>query len=310
VIIGLVGAFGSSKSHLMYAIVSELISNAGPLARLGYSFGLDQFSEPNFRTWYADTAEQHKALTATPVDESRAITVVASRRNVKRMVNLVFVDTSGENLTVGSIAAQNAAYLYATDAYLFLVPPDVLSAVPTFDVHGAPVSRESRGLAQGEAGLANLDRQRRNSQSIAALSTLKNVVQQRRAVHRRYRRNPMLGMVVTKADVLERAVQADASIAVDGIERLWQPADYHGTSRDVYRRIMSDSALVRAMLVQMQAEGMISNAEDVSTDCAYFSVAATGRPPNSNEMFIPLEPRRVLDPVVWILAQLESARML
>lgn len=310
VIIGLVGAFGSSKSHLMYAMITELTSNAGPLARLGYGFYLDQYSEPNFRTWYSDTAEQHKPLAGTGVDETRSITVVATRSNAKQAVNLVFVDTSGENLISGSRAAQNASYLYATDVYLFLVPPDVLSAVPTFDLYGASVSKEPGGLVGSEAAAATTDRRRRDTRSTAALSILTEIVRKRRAVGGRSGRSPMLGVVVTKADVLQRAVQADASIGMDGIEQLWQPTDYRGRGRDVYQRIMNDSALARSMLVQMQAEGILRLAEGVSRDCAYFVVAATGSPLNANQMFIPLEPRRVLDPIVWILAQLESAKVL
>lgn len=281
-VIGVVGSTGSSKSHYLAAVIGQMIRDG--LASFNITVHLHGWSSDNFYARYYDPLwEEHRELPATPPAELLAAPnppIAIELRAVRggRKWNVVFFDSAGEDMRGAAAQAKHARYLAQASAMIFLIDPrEVPGLAARIPVGDRPVRGNAAALINNTASMLRAVRYRPDSHSFREVPT---------------------AVVVAKSDMVDGfpGVPAEWISDPDGHDTLAKPDDL-----DAIRR-RSDAIV--PFLENLTARNLFLTVEQAFPRHTFHMASATGGSPDGQGRFPDFEPRRCLDPVVSLLAEL------
>lgn len=266
IIIGLVGRAASGKTHLLVAMLAQLLR--GGLSRHGLHFEIaDKMQHKEFedriRSLHAGTQLQS---TTELLQTFASYLLVRSRGREPKP--LIFFDIAGEDFNDTELAdTKTAGFLLGADALLFVDDP--VLGLPAWRPHAKSV--EQRAAVQGnnnafDGALTRL----RKQQDMEALP---------------------IAVALTKADQLRYEYPVDHWLRRDDLSQPLDATPFREESRDVY-----------AVLQRYQAQPMLNVYAQFTRRTMHF-VSATGGAPDSTGRFPRgLRSARVLQPLLALLA--------
>lgn len=280
--IGLIGAANSGKSHYIASLVDRLGGQVGSDFHMGHGEVGDEtktryeieFHGPLFK----EKVELEKTLGIPPpliYDETQDGSGWKDKQ--RRGVTLVLYDTAGENLNKPSIARRMVQYLGVASGVIFLVDPLQVPAIR----QELPESELPKELGT-EALPGNI------INNVLELLEGGNVV----ATNRPF--SIPIAVVLTKCDVLR-----DRGII--NPDRLWCTHERHIGYFNTENH--NDMSGMFGELIQKYCPGAYNTIKSRFPRHAFFGVSATGCAPE-NRRYRFISPWRVEDPLLWQLSML------
>lgn len=282
IVIGLIGAKGSAKSHYVATLVNRLQNEVG----IDFSASLRGLNQQTLKTYtehyYDPLFKNHMELRAT--QEGISPPLIYSLRiggelwgkpKQSRSVTLVLCDTAGENFTIEKWdLAQRTPYLNVVKSLIFLVDPLQWEAVrqqvgsnvilpdivmdPTTILQEVSTEFLSRGLARDG------------------------------------RVRTPVALTLTKFDAVRHLISPDS---------IWHENIHHSKGRyDLGLHQAIDSEISRHVQ-QWGGQNYITHLS-LYKDHAFFAVSCTGCSSDKNSRFERVEPWRVEEPLLWLLHKL------
>ncbi len=283
-VIGLIGAKFSGKSHYIASLIKRLESQVGSDLQAGLLPVTDETQERYQRDFYKPLFGNGLELPVTVGAPSPLIydltidgRLFGEKRN--RAVTLAFYDTAGENLQDANIARQMVQYLKVASGIMFLVDPLQVQEVR----EQLPASVQPPMLDQEAAPnqiIANVLQLLENGEVVKANTPLSIPV----------------AVALTKCDVLRDAGLIDAN-------RLWSTDKRHIGYFDAEAH--QDMVGMMGEYFQRWDPGAYSNIQQRFSRHAFFGVSATGcASDQATRRYKFISPWRVEDPLLWLLAEL------
>jgi hypothetical protein len=281
-LIGLIGTKSSGKSHYIAVVMHELFQGVG--ARYG---AVVELLDDDTRTRYEtdlvrpiyDDGVALPATTTAAVDERvrRPLGLRLSFPGEKRrqVVNAVFFDTAGEDLSNDAVLAREARYVGQCSALILLIDPLQVPAI--------------RDLVGTTTVLPD--------EVIDPLEVLRNVTEllrRQRGVPRPKALEQPLAIAFSKLDAIRPLFE-------DGSPVLREPA-----SDGMYdaAEARSVGALLRAQLIEWLGPEFDAYAAENYRSANYFAVSALGAQPSPDgRLSGDVAPHRVADPLLWVLSE-------
>lgn len=257
-VIGLVGAPKSGKTHLLTAMIAEIGRGgllgygltAGPVDASRHRGFLDAYVRPLIATG--------AALSGTKEGQSRDFADALLITSADGTWPVAFFDVAGDDLTAG----RTARFLAGAGALIFVVDPDAV---------GGPAGSDGRAAA-----------------SHLGDETFGAVLSRLRHADRRFLDIPA-AIVVTKSDRLRFEPPVDRWMSLTGNARI-----------DA-RVVTAESRAAYAFLYQRGALAWLQPFHDC-LKCTLHFVSATGAEPHDGVYPRGVRPRRVLEPLIALLA--------
>jgi GTPase SAR1 family protein len=284
-IIGLIGAKFSGKSHYIASLIAQLENQVGADMQAALLPVTDETQERYRREFYNPLFKNSLELAmtvGTPPPLIYDLTLDGRQWNEKqhRAVTLALYDTAGENLQDAAVARQMVQYLREASGIIFLVDPLQVPAVremlpstvqpPQLDADAAPYQIIANVLQLLERG---------------------KVLQANEPV------SIPVAVVLTKCDVL-------AETGLIEPNRLWSTEKRHVGFYD--SQAHNDMSGMMAEYFQRWNREAYNNIRLRFARHAFFGVSATGcasDPQTRRYKFI--SPWRVEDPLLWLLSELK-----
>lgn len=282
IVIGVIGPPGASKSHYLATAIGQLLQVG--LTDFMVTVNLHSWSNDHFHTAYMRPVWRERlALPKSPPMEIRTTSNPPIALSVRELTggrkwNLIFFDSAGEDVMGSEAQAKHALYLFNASALIFLVEP---TSIPGLE--------ETLGMGDflgSAAGIVN--------STAEALRDVKGMPS-----GHRFDDLPV-AVVVGKSDLLD-GYQGMPAQLVDHPEDggLFQPpsdlSSIHKRSRAI-TDFLDDHRATPLCLTVLQAFEKHTFHLASATGCR----AEPGPPPRFPE----LRPRRCLDPIVALLADL------
>lgn len=291
-----VGDVFSGKSHYIAALIHQLktegLGNTTGYARLRpltpeveHDYSRDYFEPLFFQHRAISPTQPATAATAKPLVYE--LVMSPSPKHPPTTTNLMIYDTSGEDYSAVRID-QFARFALNISAFIFVANP--VSMTPIFEK--LPPQLQT-----------NLQVQYNIARKQSATKGLNDVIAQ----YERYNSNPVGGrlpdipiaIMISKADLLNY---------------LNPPRPYNFMRNPHYaggvdlRNIDVVDQEVRELLRTYQQNALVEATVRFKR-AKFFATTATGEPPNPiTDLFQKVEPRRCLDPLLWILHELGIVR--
>ncbi len=277
--IPIVGGPSAGKTHYLTACVRELMQSYGPAHRLSVTMP----DEADYRAYQTSLAllNQGQQLGKTTVEQgghTRAYNLQIRRRRQRIPTLLYIYDGAGEYYTDQDSAAQQVYYRYVT-GFIMIVDP--------FTIEGVHRQYADRLQAAGTTLAVNAQ-ERLSGIYERMLETLEIHYDLQPGV----RFPHPIAVVLTKLD------------AFDLQERIGGPAARREMARnpDLHTEEQAIHALVQRFLIRNGEGNLVRNLYAQFEAVRFFACSSTGRiiRPEDHR---PLTPERVLDPLLWLLAQ-------
>jgi len=281
--IALLGAKATGKSNYIGVLIQEIINTMCYPFHCTLSMSCSKESAEAYDTYYYRPLYQ-EGRTIQATDAGVQIPALISSLQFKhntvsklRQTLLTFYDTAGENLSdKQSMYLFNGYISYAQGIILLLDPLQV------------PFIREQL-TAKGFTGLPE--------QNTDTAYVLDAVIQVIRGINKvKGRINIPLALVFTKIDVLEQYDILPANSC------LRQESEHLGLGKFVMTDF-EDTQLQMEALIDNWVEGTLMSYIKQFRHYAFFGVTALGANPVGNTLSAKVNPRRVLDPLLWLLAK-------
>lgn len=305
--IAIVGHGTSGKSHYIAALLYQLKS--GEILQEGnvhVRFApMNKETELIFKDYQKTLFTDHDALPGTipfsvrpgeqivrkPLIFQLTIGYTVQGQYINNVMNLIFYDISGEDITNQDNMKQFGWPILQSQAIIYLVDP--LGMKPVLDKLDQLLPADLQ-VKKSKPLIAN----RPTSQVI-----LDNVME----IFDRYTgRSPgekvktPVAVMVSKSDVLDPILRQNAPQNT----RFLQDAVYDGTVNEWDMKIVDQE--VRDFLVNFGEQRLIS-ATQRFLNVSFFATSATGGPPDEHNKFKEVKPRRCLDPLFWVLWKLTTS---
>jgi GTPase SAR1 family protein len=279
-IIGLIGANYSGKSHYVAALVKRLQEQVGTDLVASLSPVSDESQDRynrEFRAPLFDNSLELPVTVGTPPPLIYDLTLSVRGENRNRGVTLTLYDTAGENLDRAETVRQMVDYLRPASGIIFLIDPLQVPSVrealppqvplPQLDGSADPHSVISRVLqVLKEGGVMN--------------DTLATPI----------------AVALTKCDVLR-----DAGLIAEN--RLWSTDKSHVGCFD--NETHDDMTGMMGSYIQRWSPAAYNTVVRHFSRHAFFGISATGcAPDKKTRRYKFISPWRVEDPLLWLLAEL------
>ncbi|TCO52946.1 TRAFAC clade GTPase domain-containing protein [Actinocrispum wychmicini] len=266
IIIGLVGRGRSGKTHLLVAMLAELLR--GGLSMHGLDFEIaDKIQHERFNDEIRSLHEGQALQTTKNLIQTFASYLLV-RSKGQEPKPLIFFDIAGEDFddTVATSTMQ-AGFLLGADALLFVDDP--VLGLPAWRPHAKSAAQRSASRRHNPAFVGALNRLRRQEDM---------------------ERLP-IAVALTKADELRYEYPVDHWLRREDVAGPIDPALFRSESRDVY-----------AVLQRYQAEPMLTVYRQFSRRTMHFVSATGGAADESDKFPRGVRPVRVLQPLLALLA--------
>lgn len=288
-----VGDVSSGKSHYIAALIQQIrtewIRNPNPNVYTTFESLTPEVEKQFTSNYYEPLFTYQQAIAPTqPATSPYAnpliykLTVSPSPKHPTTAVNLMIYDTSGEDFEAEVRIVNFARFVLNTNAFIFVVNPLVM----------APVFNQLDPTLQ-----ANLSQQYVMAQRRRAAARLNAIISIYKRYHGHLEGSHLPGLpisvMVSKSDLLGPLISSKHTI-------MTQPNYEDGL--DLYD-IEAVNQEVRELLHKYKQSDLLA-ATSRFEKVKFFASTATGEPPDATGHFNRVEPRRCLDPVLWILHQL------
>ena len=282
--IAIIGDTFSGKSHYMAALIHQirqgLLQRADRYARFAC---LTQKVEGDFirdvlNPLFKDKISPPLTQKVTPPLIYELI-MAPSPEHPARRLNLILHDTPGEKLADQANTLQEARYVLNADAIVFLADPmsmeEIFDVLPPFLQKKPPIVRPALNVLNSVITLLE------NYRGLGAGARLSSTP---------------IAITLPKSDLLKQLTTVQKPFSF-----LKQPV-YNGSINleDIQRvdqevRELLEGYNQRALLAATQKFAKVN----------FFATSATGYAPDKNNVYPAVEPCRCLDPILWILYQLD-----
>lgn len=287
-----VGDTFSGKSHYIAALIHQIqkgeLQRADRFARTDC---LTQDIEKEYKEEVLDPLFVEKRApdsTIQATDENRLpliyeIIISPSPEYPARRINLILYDASGEDLAIKERMVQFSRYVFNASAIIFLADPasmpEIFKQLPAFLQPQYATGRTSSGVL---SSIIQLLERYHGQQAGAHLSSIP------------------IAITLAKSDLLKQL----ATSTQQQYTFLKRPT-YNGAI-DLAEIETIDSE-VRHLLADYGEITLLQATRNFS-QVKFFATSATGYAPDKNGVYPNVEPCRCLDPVIWILHQLNILR--
>jgi len=279
--IALLGAKASGKSNYIGVLINEIKRTmSGP-----FNCSLSMTSSPESHkaykeSYYLPLYEQKKTVQGTDAGIEIPplifpLRFMDKKDNIQNMAALTFYDTAGENLDDRKAMEEFNDYIANAHGIILLLDP---LQVP--DIRAKLKSKGFTALPD------------QNSDTIELLDRITNIIRGQRNIQGKI--DIPLALVFTKIDVLEQYnILPSGHCLMDESEHIKQGvftnSDFENTNLEM-RNLIGNYASV--LLTNIKAYKRYS----------FFGISALGANPNGRNLTAEIRPRRVLDPLLWLLA--------
>ncbi len=282
-VIGVIGAKFSGKSHYIASLVDQLSGQVGTDFQAGLMSVTDETAERYRREFHDPLFGQGFELPATspnppPLIYDLNLSGKLWEQKNNRTVTLVLYDTAGEDLETPERVRQMVKYLGVASGIIFLVDP--LQAPGVRDVFPADHRISPREFtAEPSMIISRVLKELENGKVLSRTGPLDTPV----------------AVVLSKCDILKEAGLLENN-------RLWNTDERHVGYFN--REIHDDMAGMMAEAVQQWSLKAYNAVNARFSRHAFFGVSATGCASGQDHRYKYIAPWRVADPLLWLLAQL------
>jgi len=278
--IALLGAKASGKSNYIGVIINEIRRTMSGPFNCSLSMACSEESQKNYKDlYYKPLYENKKTVDATSQGEIPPLIFplrfMDKKDNITNMAALTFYDTAGENLDNQAEMGKFARYIANSKGIILLLDP---LQVP-----------EIRDNLQ-KNGFTALPEQ--NTDTYEVLSRITQVIRGSKNIKGKI--EIPLALVFTKIDVLEQynVLPPDSCLRDESLhvqQGIFVNSDFENTNMEMKR------------LIDRYAAGLETSLKEFK-HYSIFGVTALGANPSGNSLSATIKPRRVLDPLLWLLA--------
>jgi hypothetical protein len=283
-IIGLIGAKFSGKSHYIATLIDRLEKQAGADMDASLLPVTDETRDRYRHEFYAPLFKNSLELGATigappPLIYDLSLSGRPWNERQNRAVTLALYDTAGENLENRAVAEQMVQYLGKASGIIFLVDPLQVPSV--------------REMLPGNIQPPELDYEAAPNQIIANVLQL---LERGKVIASNAPISVPVAIVLTKCDVLVEAGLIETN-------RLWSTDKRHIGYYDVQAH--NDMTGMMGEYFQRWNRDAYNNIRQRFARHAFFGVSATGcASDKETRRYKFISPWRVEDPLLWLLAEL------
>lgn len=286
--IAIVGDTFSGKSHYIAALIHQI--QQGELQRADRYARFDcmtqdiegKYIQEVIKPLFED--KQSPPPTQMAIDSNREpliyeLILSPSPEYPSRRINLILYDVSGEDLAIKERMVQFSRHVFSSTAIIFLADPtsmpQIYNLLPAFLQKKAATGRTPSSVLNS---IIRLIEDFRGYDSGSRLSTTP------------------IAITVTKSDLLKQLTTVQQQ--------------YHFLKRPVYNGTLNVQDLnmvdgeVRQFLDEYGERTLLQSTLNFSK-VKFFATSATGYAPDRNGIYPAIDPCRCLDPVLWILHQLD-----
>jgi hypothetical protein len=281
--IALAGAKSSGKSNYIAVLINEIRNKMAGNFHCNINISSDPFTKEEYdRKYYDPLFKQGRVVAATDKGEVRPLIFPIDFENGK-MAALTFYDTAGENLDDNKTLATVNRYFKNANGVILL-----------FDPLQVPSIREQ---LKGK-----LDLPAQNTDAVVILDRLMGMIKGNRSVKDSQKKIDIpLAVVLTKIDVLEKFGLLEESKALKRESR------HIENGRFVQADFQAVDGQVRVFFEYLTDENnheheIMSKIRHFKT-VGFFGLTSLGDIPKNNKIEDKIKPKRVLDPLLWFLAQ-------
>lgn len=291
--IAIIGDTSSGKTHYIAALIHQI--QQGELQRADRYARFDcmtqdvereytmQVMKPLFENKHAPD------LTSQATEENRApliyeLILNPSPEHPYRRINLILYDASGEDLAIKERMVRFSRYVLNANAIIFLADPNSMPEIhkllPPFLQQSLATGRTSSGVLNS---VIRLIEDYRGANAGASLSSLP------------------IAITVAKSDLLKSLKTLQYQ--------------YHFLKKPTYTGSINLDDLnivdreVRHLLEEYGERTLLQSTSNFSK-VRFFATSATGYAPDKDDNYPAIEPNRCLDPILWILYELNILRVM
>jgi GTPase SAR1 family protein len=291
-VIGLVGAAATGKSHYIASLVQEL-KRGDVLRKIGcIQFSPldqdveDQYNADYYNPLFVDKRQLAPTPPATPLKRDRPLIYEMIFEDnslppftLRRRVNLVLFDASGEDLEDEKKLLEFHRYVLNASALIFMVDPHALNNFS----EQLPTHLRPRRTSLQDA--------------FDVLNRIRRIYLQRDGNVSGSRVRVPIVMTLGKSDLLRFGLPG---LGVNKV--FWRQPDYNqGFRLDDFKMVDRE---VRDILNDFMGPAFVDSCLTSFPNLAFSAVSATGMAPDENDQYREIRPKRCLDPLLWILWRL------
>ena len=297
-IISIVGARASGKTHFITVLIKELTQNGFYLDLVLRPEDIgEEADQTTTKRYYRDYKnplfDKGKTLKKTnpgDMDHFPLIYKLSSTQKdffQNQVIYLAFYDTAGENFTDQNAISKMANYVTNTSGIIFLMD--------TFQIPTVRQELRNKGVVIQTESTGFMHILQQVDQLFEKLGKIK------------FKGNSQLPVALTFSkidEVIKNGLLGDARAPM----LIREDSDFYRTRVYSEDHINRNSDEMKSLLNYWGESGFINYAESLFRNVKYFGVSALGHTPNGEEISADgIKPHRVMDPLVWILDQLNFA---
>ena len=284
-IVAVIGAKNAGKSHYIAVLIDELRNKVAPALSFPLVLeGGDQYTTDRYRLEFHkplyERGQQLDSTRPSKVDRNMMRPLVYSLsegRSIsggfKKVIWLAFFDTAGEQLdSVKRLALENK-YIYRSAGVILLVDPLQIPQVRD-KLSGVPLPA-------------------RGTQSIDVLENTIQLIQLGLGLGKSEKISIPLAVAFTKFDALDEIVDAQLQL---------RSSPVHSTGFD-WDDFIAVSEEMEQLLERWGHRDFVHIVKQRFQRCGFFGLSALGGSPNPDGLIKAIKPRRVADPLLWILQE-------
>lgn len=280
--IALIGGPGSGKSCYVTVLINEIRKKMTSQFECTLDLCCTKETEKSYAGYYKALYMDGHVLTATDIGEPKPmIFPLEFTGKEKNMAILTFYDTAGEHFRLDDYIAKHGRYISNAKGIIFLLDPLSIPFVRR------RLKMPELTLEEGEKG-----------EVIVPIKILSRVI-----AHIRNKKNLggekidiPIALVFTKIDILEQ------SGLLPQDSWLWEESQHLEQGGFVKSDFENTEIEIRNILKNWGEDEVLNAIQDFSKS-ALFGVSSLGSNPNEGELFSAPNPWRVLDPLLWLLAE-------
>lgn len=295
-IISVVGARDTGKSHFVGVIINELIERISVKfggAMEGFDDTMSRYKAGPYQKLYLDM--QKLELTKSSVQDvnNGAYRPLIFTLKLKHKVllkeqidsfTLVFFDTAGEDLNDEDTMSTVNKYICKSAGIIFLLDPTQIPAV-------------RNQLDENTVSRASSVDWRQAARSDDIMSRVSKLIRNDRHMKAEQKIDIPVAAVFSKFDVIAPLIPEGSTILETSphcLEKAFDMSDWHNVDNEI-----------KSLLAEWGAESFMSQVDVNYTNYSYFAVSALGMDNNPKEDWRIDRPRphRIEDPLLWILKE-------
>lgn len=281
----LVGAREAGKSHYIAVFINQWRKILGPAMNMELTWEGEETQKRYERDFYEPVYKQKRTITATRSANASLTTRLPliyrltvhgkgwlGLLDTRKAVNLVFYDSAGEDLDDLSVMANVNKYIYRADGIILLLDPLQLPRVRE--------QLDGNVLLPGE-----------NSEALVILERIGHLIRDGRVLKTTDRIKTPLAVAFSKLDAIEPLLGTGSALFAEA---------NHTQGLD-----LADSNAVsgemEAQIAKWQGNALLAQVRNNFPQHRFFGLSALGCNPDANRHIPRVLPRRVEDPLLWLL---------